>query len=508
MPRTRILSLGLDGAAWPLLDRLIADGRLPNLEAMVDQGARAPLRSVNPPVTCPAWRCSTAGKNPGKLGVFWWLDLDRSTGELSTPDARSFDTADVWDYLSEAGHSCAVVNVPMTYPPSPLDGLMVSGFGAPFETNATGSITYPPDFQHRLSEAYDWEVGVEQVKSSDGPERVRDLIRTRFELLLDLLEEGHDYVHLTVFYINVLQHKFGDGAETERAWELIDDYLGRLDDDLCKVIYSDHGHSPVEYTFSVNRFLLENGHLEMDGRPRDAVTGGAYRALTSLGISPRAVAAVGRTVLPDSLHSWLVSGSPTGMDGLAERVVWERSQALALSQGPVYINRDVVAPEYEAFRDRLKADLEALEHAGAPVLDAVRYGEDVYTGEYVDEAPDLMLRPAEGAEIYGGMPPTVFETDVTSWTSGNHPTGVLLLHGADVEPMRLSERSLLDIAPTVLRYAGCPVPTDLDGVAITEPFASGLPRTETRPPLATGHTGRGAPGDELEGRLESLGYLE
>jgi len=74
---TRVVSIGLDGAAWHKLDRLIDEGRLPNLAELTNEGVRAPLRSVTPPVTCPAWRCSTSGKNPGKLGVFWWLNVDR-----------------------------------------------------------------------------------------------------------------------------------------------------------------------------------------------------------------------------------------------------------------------------------------------------------------------------------------------------------------------------------------------------------------------------------------------
>ena len=68
---TEVVSLGLDGAAWHELDRLMDRGDLPNMAKLVDRGVRAPLRSVDPPVTCPAWRCSTAGKNPGKLGVYW-----------------------------------------------------------------------------------------------------------------------------------------------------------------------------------------------------------------------------------------------------------------------------------------------------------------------------------------------------------------------------------------------------------------------------------------------------
>lgn len=507
MTETRILSLGLDGAAWRPLNRLMDNGHLPNLSSLVETGARAPLRSVHPPVTCPAWRCSTSGKNPGRLGVYWWLMLDRPTGTLTTPDSRSFDTADIWDYLSDEGWSCAVVNVPMTYPPPRLNGIAVSGFGAPFETDITGSITYPPAFQDRLFEEYEWDIGVRGFGRSTDPDQVMDLIRTRFELLFDLLEEGYEYVHLTVFYVNMLQHKFGHGPETRRAWELIDEYLGRLDDDLFKIIYSDHGHSTVEYTFSVNRFLLDEEHLTVRGRPRDAVMERAYRLLESVGVSPRTFASASENFLPDRIYEWLVSGSLTGMGELAQRVDWGRSRALALSQGPVYINRKLV-DDYEAYRATLKVDLETLQYDGLPVLEAVHYGEDVYAGEYIDAAPDLVLVPKRGVEIYGGMTPSTFETEVTSWTSGNHPIGMVLLHGEDVASMRLDEQSLLDIAPTLLRYANCRVPTDTDGTAIERPFVSGLDDRGTRSPLEPTYSCQSAADDELEEHLGDLGYLE
>ncbi|SDM61318.1 Predicted phosphohydrolase or phosphomutase, AlkP superfamily [Halogranum gelatinilyticum] len=507
---TRLLTLGLDGAAWHKLDRMMDEGKLPNLSRLVAEGSRAPLQTVVPPVTCPAWRCSTSGKNPGKLGVYWWLNLDRESGRITAPDARSFDTADTWDYLSEAGKRCAVLNVPMTYPPSPLNGTMVSGFGAPFEVALDDEpMTYPPEVQSLLEEQYGWQVGVDDVHASSGVDDALDLIRSRFDLLLDLLEEGYDYIHLTVFYINVLQHQFGDGPETERGWMLIDEYLGKLPDDLTKIVYSDHGHSHIEHTFVLNKYLLDEGHLSIERRTGDDISGGLYTLLKRVGLSPRTVGAVARTVLPTALYERLVaSGYPIPTFELANRVQWDESDAVALSQGPLYINRDRLGDDYERFRDELKAELEAIRVDGACPFAAVNYAEDVYEGPHLDEAPDLLLTAADSWEIYGGVTPSVVERQVTSWTSGNHPVGVLLVHGPDVTAGELPMQSILDVAPTVLRYLDCPVPTDMDGVAFAEPFRDGLPETGTREPLEAYGGRETKDTDELERRLEDLGYLE
>jgi predicted AlkP superfamily phosphohydrolase/phosphomutase len=508
---TEILSLGLDGAAWHKLDRMMAEGKLPNLERMADEGTRAPLRTVLPPVTCPAWRCSTSGKDPGQVGVFWWLNLDRASGRITSPTADSFDTADVWDYLSEEGKRCAVLNVPMTYPPSELNGVMVSGFGAPFEIDLEAeSMTYPPDLQDRLEEEHDWQVGIDDVNDPGGVEEALDLIRTRFELLLDTLEDGEfDYVHLTVFYINVLQHHFGDGPETERGWKLIDEYLGELPDDLTKVVYSDHGHSHIERTFVINKYLIDNGYLSIDSKAGDEVTGGIYTLLNRVGISPRTAGALARRVLPEGLYERIIqSGYPIPTFELANRVNWEESDAVALSQGPIYINRDRLGDDYERFRDGLKAELESVSIEGESPFDSVEYAEDVYSGDHVDEGPDLMLVAADEWEVYGGVTPSVVERQATSWTSGNHPTGMLLVHGADVTAGELRTRSILDIAPTVLRYLDAPVPANMNGEAFEEPFRGGLPDRRTREPIAGEGAQRAVQDEELESRLEDLGYLE
>lgn len=509
---TRVISVGLDGAAWPALDRLIADGRLPNLEAIVAEGATAPLRTIHPPVTCPAWRCSTSGKNPGKLGVFWWLGFDRETGTTLTPDATSFDTADIWDYLSAAGHRCAVINVPMTYPPTPLNGVMVAGFGAPFELSLTGaaSITYPPSFQTELRDRFDWRVGVDDITTSGGLERAYDVIRSRFEVALDLLGEGLDYLHLTVFYINMLQHHYGDSPETVRAWELIDGYLGRLrQQNALVILYSDHGHTAIERTFALNRWLVNQGYLTLNLEASGWVRGRGYDFLERLGVSPRGAAKVVRTALPSPLAERVIAaGAPVSTADLTDAIDWSTSDAVALSQGPLYLNHDRLGDEVEPVRNRLRAELAAVTHAGEPILDEVLTAEAAYTGRYVEDGPDLVVVPNDGWEVYGGLVPSVVERQPNAWTSGNHSVGILTLVGPGVEPVDLGERSILDIMPTILRYLDSSVPVDIDGMAIEAAFAEGLPATGTCQPISPGTVDTNEADPKLETRLESLGYLQ
>jgi len=507
---TQLLSLGLDGAAWHALDSLIAEGKLPTIERLAEEGTRGPLRSVHPPVTTPAWRASTSGKNPGKLGVSWWLDLDRSTGRFHSPNSDSFETADSWDYLNANGQTCAVLNVPMTYPPKPIDGLMVSGFGAPLGSGKGGAaITTPASFEPTLKERYDWQTGLDDVTAPGGVEAVYDLIDSRFDLLEDVLEDGYDYVHLTVFYINVLQHKFGDGPETEFAWQQIDARIGEFLDEVDQIcLYSDHGHQTVEQTFAINSWLADQGYLQTasDGSVIDSLYDELYTVLETTGVSPRRLASAARTVLPKRVYDQVEpSGYSTAK--LTDLVDWESSRAVATSQGPLYVNHDTADSSLEP---RLQSELGSLTHDGNPVIDTVHRAEDLYAGAYVDQGPDLVLEPAAGWEIYGGLTPMVFGQQTTSWTSGNHPRGMVLFHGANVRQARLEERSILDIMPTILSCLDCPVPTDVDGAVIEDAFVEDLRPVDTRAPIdATPSNAQQPTADgDLKGRLEELGYLE
>jgi arylsulfatase A-like enzyme len=85
---------------------------------------------------------------------------------------------------------------------------------------------------------------------------------------------------------------------------------------------------------------------------------------------------------------------------------------------------------------------------------------------------------------------------------------MLLLNGDDIEPGTYRERSILDVMPTVLRYMDCPLPTDVDGTVIQEPFKRQLSIDETRPPIEAESRGERADDDNMKDTLKELGYLE
>jgi predicted AlkP superfamily phosphohydrolase/phosphomutase len=387
---------------------------------------------------------------------------------------------------------------------------MVSGFGAPFGLNEGDvSITYPSEFDSELRERYNWKIGIDDITTPDGRQAAYDVIQSRFELLLDLLEEDFDYVHLTVFYINMLQHKYSDGEETVEGWKIIDDYLGELmDEDAILLLYSDHGHSKIERTIAINRWLIEQGHLTLESHASDRATQNLYSLLTKVGISPKWLSRLLRNRLPKSVYERLISSaSLIPMSELSDRINWEESDAVALSQGPLYINRDRLGSDYDAFKNSLKQQLTSLSYRGEPVLSDVYTASEVYEGPYIDSGPDLMLVSNQGWEIYGGIVPSTFEAQASSWTSGNHPIGVLLCSGPGIIEDEFPEQSILDIAPTILYALGCSIPEDMDGEPLLKLFENKRAVNKRKPIKQIDKQNR-CLNAELSKRLEDLGYLE
>ena len=76
---TRVFIIGWDGATFDLIKPWVADGKLPNIAEVLENGAHGELGSTLPPMTFPAWSSFMTGKNPGKHGIFDFTRLRPGT---------------------------------------------------------------------------------------------------------------------------------------------------------------------------------------------------------------------------------------------------------------------------------------------------------------------------------------------------------------------------------------------------------------------------------------------
>ena len=152
----KLLMVGWDGATPDLLLPWAQQGHLPNIARLLEAGALRRLRSTIPPVTACAWSSLLTGQNPGKHGLFDFV--------VPAGDSYAFDYthggyrrgSELPAWLNQQGLSVGLVNMPMTYPPKPIDGFVVSGLDAPDERSG---IAHPAEL-------------FEQAQAAVGPYRI------------------------------------------------------------------------------------------------------------------------------------------------------------------------------------------------------------------------------------------------------------------------------------------------------------------------------------------------
>lgn len=162
-PRARrLVILGLDGLSPVLVEKLWEKGELPNLKALAEAGAFRRLKTTTPGVSPVAWSSFQTGVNPGKHGIYDFLAPDRrrylavlSSVRTQTSFRKGLfrgrrpvttqtllrKSSPFWSCLGRFGIRSAVLRVPITFPPEPLDGHLLSGMCVPDLRGSQGSYT-------------------------------------------------------------------------------------------------------------------------------------------------------------------------------------------------------------------------------------------------------------------------------------------------------------------------------------------------------------------------------
>ena len=130
-PYPKFMILSIDGVPFDLFRRLIDQGEMPNLASLVSQTGLKKMRSVQPTVSCVAWSSYMTGVNPGKHGIYGFIDRHPGTFDLMFPNSATRTADDLWTILSREGKRVFGMNVPTTYPPQATNGIMIGGFLTP-----------------------------------------------------------------------------------------------------------------------------------------------------------------------------------------------------------------------------------------------------------------------------------------------------------------------------------------------------------------------------------------
>jgi len=495
MKYPKMIVIGLDGATWEVIDRLIWEEKLPTLKKLKKNGIFGNLESTIPHITFPAWKSYSSGKNPGKLGVFWFLYPNFEKKCFISNNSTDFKSYDVWDILGKGGYTSGILDMPGTYPPKRINNFMIS-WGAPKQKN----YTYPPELAEKLESKFSYRIDPEfffDLDKEKGIKATKKIIEQRFEVAQWLIKENHpDFFHVTIFHIDSVQHVFWKDMINKRApfenviqdfWELIDRNINELlekstDENTILMLMSDHGFTETKAVFNISTWMKEEGYLVFN---QSKIT----KFLSFIGLSRerifnivkklKLVEIVKKTIPKDTSMRILDRFFPppddiVSMYSLENAVDWNKSDVIPLPEGPIYINPKYRGKKYEKLRDELVNKIEDIANpiTGERLVKKAYKKEEIYEGKYLDIAPDLILLPTLGYEIA-----TPVDTDKTWVFDLKHRAGTHKLQGIFVakgpgikEGIEIDNVRIYDIAPTILHIFGLPIPNDIDGRVLTEIF--------------------------------------
>ncbi len=534
----RVLIIGLDGATLDVLNPLMAEGRMPRLQAAVAAGACGPLLSTIPPITPAAWTTFLTGKQPGHHRILDFEGYDVNTGRIRLHS--TFSTAhvrNIWQILSDHGLKVGSVNVPMTYPPIPVNGFMVTGFDTP---GPECDFSYPADLKAPILQRWpdptgrkNWRAGIGKRLFNENLDYLSRSFHQGAEMTTWLGDRfGWDVLMVVFKFVDNLQHKTWkyldprwSGRNPYRR-DRVKDCFAELDKAVGQLLdyatahratvlmVSDHGHGSLEGKVHPNRLLEQWEYLKLRG--------------------PVERLAARCRLLMDRWR-----GRPTG-EGSAQDI--ERYVPVDLSQskacvmhagnaGFLYVNLKgrqpggIVDPaDYERLRDELKKRFLSPEcrvrdpwGQEIPLFPGVYKPEELYRCSRADEPwlPDLLLmqydtlsvvRRLRGRCIVQWLPYSRLE--------GTHRMeGIFIATGPGVCHRKDVSARLLDCAPTILAMLGLRIPNDMSGRVLTEIFERPptIEQEAALPKAAVAVAEEVYSERELQlvtERLSNLGYLE
>lgn len=171
MSNKRILVIGIDGATFELIDPYIREGALPTLGALAERGVRGELESTIPPITGPAWASFMTGCNPARHSIGDFMRRRPGSYTLQPVNSTNIRTITLWEWMGRAGKRIVVLNVPVTYPPSPVNGVMVTGLLTP---NTAQDFAYPAGVGTQLHERFEYQIHLREAYSEGGSSRIQE----------------------------------------------------------------------------------------------------------------------------------------------------------------------------------------------------------------------------------------------------------------------------------------------------------------------------------------------
>ncbi len=504
----RVLVVGWDGATWRSLDPLLKRGRLPQLASLVERGATARLVSTAIPVSSAAWVGAATGQHPGRTGVYSFFEPLPDRYDVALIHARSNRATPIWRTLARRGRRSLVFGVPVTWPPEPIPGVMVSGMLAPFDA----PFAHPPEWAERLrARGFVPDLGMwRRASPIRDTGEVRRQLALKRDALVELLDDESWSLAWIVFKsLDVLSHAAWDddpdgpvAAHLERLDAVLGDLLAVAGDDTDVLVVSDHGFAQYPLVFDPRSWLLEEGFARLRA---DAPPGRRERGALA---GARAREHAARRAALDMADTRVLAGPAEGHFGSLRLNLRNREPEGSVAPGEA---EAVLASLEERLRVARLPD-------GGALVRAVHRTADLYPGPHAEALPDLIFE-TDPSVMVRVRPRGPVLRRLERPVPDHDRVGILVAAGPRVARSDTrTELSIFDVGPTALALLDEPVYDDLAGAparALMAPDTSvervGESDEPPDPPAIAAwlaETRGPEPDESVRDRLEALGYVE
>ncbi|MBI5049925.1 MAG: alkaline phosphatase family protein [Nitrospirae bacterium] len=421
--KNKVIVLGIDGVPYSLLVRFINEGIMPNLSGIVKNGTFSAMTASIPEVSSTSWSTFMTGVNPGKHGIYGFMELQKDSYKWYFPNSSDIKSETLWDIAGKNNRKSIVLNLPSTYPARQLNGILTAGFVALDLRKATY-----PESAYEYLKGIDYRMDVDTQKAKESSSALSEDIDRAFAIrrkaILHFLD-SHEWdlfigvITETDRLHHYLWNALEDKSHSEHNffvdfYKRLDSFIGemykRAGDDIPFIIVSDHGFTTIKKEVYLNWWLREKGYLQFKKDP------------------------------PESFEDMLGD-----------------SKVFALDPARFYIHlKDkyqqgcVEGREYEAMRQRLKEDLVLLEVDGEKVVKSVFLKEELYSGGYYNDAPDLLALPYPGYDLKGAVNKTSL-TGRGFLTGGHTRDNAVFFINRNIKEKDIN---IVDVGPTIISLLG------------------------------------------------------
>lgn len=486
MDDQRVILVGIDGATWNLLGPWVKQKKLPAFAKLMNNGVHGKLESNIPPLSPPAWTSIFTGVNPGKHNIFGFVKRKENSYFVTPIISSDRKAVPIWNTFTDHGKRCILLNIPFSYPPDKVNGIMTTGLGTPSKNS---EFVHPKDFKNTILKkfpSYDVDFNEDLIllrSNIDPVKQIEKITDAQIELTKYLFKkEKWDFLSVVFRSLDVVQHYYWkDKKVLLDCYLQMDRFLGwltsKIDEKTFLLICSDHGFSGIHTSVNMNNWLQKNNFLKMKERKKGKIKKVLPSAekiqvlLLKLGLR-KLVNRVKKSKIVEPIIKHLLSSDRVQY---IFDVEWAKVKVYFLdgSFGMMNVNLKGREPEgligkneYEKVRTECTSAILKLRDPvnGARIIKKVYRGEELYNGRSKN-IPDIVLEVNEGYNLvssydYGGK---IFTKEKIRF--GEHARfGIFMAYGPGIKKGTIIDNArIYDMVPTVLQVFDIPISSDIDG---------------------------------------------